>query len=161
SQLVVSSGTLVNASTGAINVNPGGAGGGFRQITATMNNLGAVNINTSATFTGNTTNAGIFTTASGVTLSFRAGQPFTQNAGTLTTPGSTFSMNSGTFNFNGGAINGSPTLLNSTLNNNTTAGSGTLAIHGTASVLTGNIPNGETVAIEATGSAHATLTATS
>src|SRR5205823_8073472 len=158
SRLNVLSGTLVNGSTGAINVNPGQAGGGFRQISATMNNLGAVNINTSATFSGATTNQKNFTTASGVTLNFPGGQIFTQSGGTLTAPGSTFSMTSGTFNFNGGAINGSPTLLNSTLNNNTAAGSGTLLIHGTSSVLTGNIPNGEIVAIEATPSNHATLT---
>src|SRR5262249_26203356 len=64
--------TLTNAAGGLINVNPGGAGGGFREISADLNNLGSVNINTNATIDknpGTTTNQGSFMVANAVTLS--------------------------------------------------------------------------------------------
>jgi hypothetical protein len=48
SKLTVSSGTLTDAATGVINVNP--STGGARTVTAELNNSGTVNANTSFTF---------------------------------------------------------------------------------------------------------------
>src|SRR5262249_59720690 len=100
SNLTVTSGTLTNTGTFAVNA---GTGGG-RAVTANLTNNGTVSLNTSTTFAktgGVTTNTSTFTVAAGQTLTLGggSGQSFNQSGGTLTVaraprmPGGTVALN--------------------------------------------------------------------
>src|SRR5262249_22829779 len=104
SNLTVTSGTLTNTGTFAVNA---GTGGG-RAGPADLAHHGTVSLNTSTTFAktgGVTTNTSTFTVAAGQTLTLGGGsdQSFNQSGGTLTVAGA-LNMPGGTFTFGDGTL---------------------------------------------------------
>ena len=67
-QLIVSSGTLTNAAAASIISTDGGAGGGTRVITATVNNLGTIAVQSGGITTGRLSIVGSLTTSGALTL---------------------------------------------------------------------------------------------
>jgi VCBS repeat-containing protein len=144
--LIVSSGTLTNSSTGVIEVLEGL--GGTRTINADLVNDGAVNLNANTISAKTFTNNGSVSIAATKTLSFGTGaQIFNQNGGMLDISG-TFDMSGDTFNFNGGTVNGTAILLASTLNIGAgSTGAGIFVMRG-ANNFSGNIAQVQKITIE-------------
>ncbi len=161
SNLTVTAGTLTNANTGVINVNTGS--GGYHYIDANITNNGTVNFNADGALSktnGLFTNNSQVNIADGADVVFGVTVSFTQSAGKLAINGSgTFVMDSDTFNFNGGTITGVPVLSDSMLAiGPSSTGAGTVSFR-RASSLSGNIAAGQTLLVQSTGNAGATLTA--
>ncbi len=145
-QLTVTSGTLVNAPTGQINVLAGA--GGARTLTAQLDNRGTLTVGHLLTITmasaAHQNSGTIAVTGGDLTLTQSGTSPSFTTSGTIAiASGFTFNVNSGTFNYAGGAIGGqgllafsgatatlTPDLTNDTLTlsflNGTVNGPGTL-----------------------------------
>jgi hypothetical protein len=165
SNLVVTTGTLTNTSTGTINSNQGSAGG--RTLAANLANSGNVNINADTSFFrtggGTYTNTNAVTIATGKTLVISgSGQVFSQDGGTLTSTGTVSVANSASFNFNGGTTSGNPILVtNAALNLGPSATeTASFTTHGGSSTLSGNVAANTTILVQgADAGGSATLTA--
>lgn len=134
SNLIVTSGTLTNASGGVVNVNPGL--GGPRTVTANIDNQGSINSNYFLTLNksgGVYNNTGTIGVASGYTLTvsggtlnqsgtftvtgsavFNTSSTVNQNGGSLGVPG-LLTVNTGALNLNGGGVTGNVLLQNAAL----------------------------------------------
>ena len=148
--LDVTSGTLTNTATGAINVNQGS--GGSRYIRANLSNDGTININANTNFSkssGVYTNNGQFNIAAGKTLSISgSSQTFTQSGGTLDIEGD-LNLYDMAFNYEGGTILGTPLLRDCTLDIDPAAtGPASFLLIGMSSQLTSDIHAGQSLLIQ-------------
>jgi len=175
--LAVTTGTLVNAPTGVLTVNPA-AGSLSQYIDASLDNRGAVNINGYTSLrkeNGVWTNTGALTLAAGHTLlASAAGQVFNQDGGAMTIDGafssdrgSVFTVRGGAlavggslrfgsvdspgsaFNFNGGVMTGNaPVLLNSALAIGPgSTGPAAFVVSGPSGTFSGDIAAGQSVTV--------------
>ena len=158
----MTSGTLTNAATGVINVEPGV--GGTRTVSANLTNNGVVNLNAGTTFFKNsgtyTNNSTINIPAvSSLTISGLS-QVFNQEAGTLAIDGALSMSSNAILNFNGGIISGTPVLTSSTLNIGAGGTSAAAFLMRGTGKLSGDISVGQRVVVQSgVIGANATLTA--
>ena len=100
------------------------------------------------------------TIAAGANLTFGSASVFTQGAGTLAiNAAGSFVMSGNTFHFNGGMVTGTPIHSDSALTIGAeSTGAATFSTR-RSSTLSGNIAVGQSVLVQSTGNATATLTA--
>ncbi|MCC7263932.1 MAG: T9SS type A sorting domain-containing protein [Candidatus Latescibacteria bacterium] len=157
SNILLTSGALVN--TGTIEVNAGT--GGQRQLTADLNNQGTLAINTPTVFTkpsGVYTNSGSLNIASGQSLSIASSsQIFSQNGGTLDAQGE-LRLTAVPFNYSGGEVTGSGLVFtSSTLNLGSLSGAGTFTLRGACN-LSGNVAGNQVLLVKGSAAGgHAVL----
>ena len=156
--LAVSTGTLSNSGTIAIEK----AFGGARTIEANLTNASTgklqVNANTSFSKSGATLkNSGAITIAKGVTFSAGATQTISNETGGTITATGLLAQTSGTFNQGAGKTSGT-VILDDLALNYTGTGASSLKLRG-ASTLSGNVAAGQLLSLESTCSENAVVTA--
>ena len=161
----MSSGTLTNAATGAINVLTGSGGG--RTITATLDNQGTVTLSRPLTMNGTNathTNSGTIALSGGdLTLTQSAGTgSFTNTSTGVVTLTNDWSVSGGTLNLSAGSVGGAGLLSvsNSTLNYVPASLPPRMSL--TTVTVTGGltIPNAQTLTLETSNFASAVTVAT-
>jgi RHS repeat-associated protein len=157
SNLMVTNGTLTNATLGEINVNAGNGGG--RTIDAELINHGALNVNRAVSLPKKITNDGTFRVASDVTLDITGdGHTFHQSTGLLNISGLLHFSAGAVFEYDRGSIIGTPLFTSAVLDIAPTAPGTTFTTRG-ASTLRGNLSQGQTVLVLADGFVgHSSLT---
>jgi hypothetical protein len=163
--LIVTNGLVTNLPTGTIWVGTGVVPAPDFTIYADLLNQGAVVISNSVYFSkpaGVVNNAGLFTIMAAQSAAFIAGQVvFNQDDGTLTVDGA-FYLWSGDFRYRGGTIIGAPYLIDSTLSFASTATNpATFVLTGRACALSGDVPTGCLVWLQANGAGGNTRLSTS
>jgi fibronectin-binding autotransporter adhesin len=162
--LNIPTGTLINGSTGIINLLDGTGSGSNRTLSAELQNQGTVNVHTNST-TPTIGRAGAVHTNTGLidikdTVSF-TGTSFTQTAGTFQLTSGTASFSTPTVSFIGGTIQGGAGALATNVNA-TTGGTGLTLSPGQSTGLldiNGNVllNANDSVAIEIGGTTQAAL----
>jgi len=140
--LLLTTGAITNTATGVVQINPGA--GGNRAVSANWFNDGTINVNYLADLSrtnGFFYQRGNFNIASNLTVYiYSTNGVFSQDAGNFDIEGKV-EFKQITFNYNGGAIDGSPTLINSSLLISQTATNpATFIFNGPECQLLGNIP---------------------
>ncbi|MDP7016307.1 MAG: Calx-beta domain-containing protein, partial [Pirellulaceae bacterium] len=164
---VTAGNVLTNSAAGVISVSDDTSDAAVdRFIVANLVNDGTININENTSFSLSSsvlTNNGDFNVATGRTFSITAaGGVFTQAGGTLDIDGA-LTMSADTFNFDGGALSGNdPILTSSALSiGPLSTGAGSFRMRSTGGTLSGDIAAAQTVRVEATSTAHSTVTSSS
>ena len=137
---------------GVLNSNLGT--GGPRYITGSVFNtaLAAININIGTSFSGTTTNHGVYNVVADIVSSYGAGSTFNQNGGSVSIGGNgALRLDQSTFNYAGGTVSGLVQLLNSTLSTSTTDGQGAIFHTYVNSRLSGNLAPNTTVNVSGGG----------
>ncbi|MCX8158004.1 MAG: PA14 domain-containing protein [Verrucomicrobiae bacterium] len=155
SALAVGEGVLTNMAAGVININPGT--GGPRTVSASLLNLGTVNINYGTTFSkagGVYENQGTFNIASGQGLSLSGqNQVFRQADGELKILGG-LDLDNVTFDYVSGRIQGTPLLVNSRLFLGAGAvNAASFTLTGSGSTWVGDIKPGQSIWVQGSGRA--------
>jgi hypothetical protein len=146
-------GDFTNGPSGVIDINPGT--GGARRLTGVVTNLGTVNVNQPANFTGAfNQDGGVLAVAIGQTFVVGGSQVFNLRGGTITGPGTVQLDTAATLNFTGGTTTGAPVFLsNATLD----LGAGATApasfvMAGVNGHVTGTLQNGQSLWVRGQGS---------
>ena len=159
--LLISGGTLVNS--GTITTEP--AHGGQRLIQGNITNTGKIvlNANTSDPASLPTiVNSGAIDLATGVTFSLSSKPTISNESGGLIAATGTgaLAQSGGTFNQGLGKTTGAtPVIIDDGALHYTDKGTGTIALHGEGSTVSGTINKGQILAIQSTCSEHARTTA--
>ena len=163
--LIVTNGLMTNLPTGTFWVGTGSDLGGDFIVWSDLLNQGTVRISYSVYFTkprSAVDNEGMFKVFPGQGAFFYAlGQSFNQNGGTLALEGAAFHMKSGYFRYRGGTITGYPYLVDTTLAFSPTAtNAATFVLSGGNCGLSGDVPAGCVVWLQANGAGGNTRVST-